>query len=315
MVPFMKYTSISEIEGFLAGHRENKEMKTGCTVILAPDGAVASAYGPGFAPGTREIELLNPKNLVSSLHALVLSGGSAFGLASATGVMRYLKEKNLGFDTGSIRVPIVSAAVIYDYPKNLSQGTLPDEDMGYAAAVAASKAPLKSGPFGAGFSAETGKISDTLSSPSGIGSSGIELAGGLKIAALAVVNAVGSVVDPRSGEIISGVRHPDGTFLSRQEILKILSGTEPEKENTNTVLIAVATNAKMDKLGAHRLARMAAAGIPRAIYPAHLLWDGDMVFALSSGTGGEFDASYLGALAAELVSQAIVNSVPPKKRA
>jgi L-aminopeptidase/D-esterase-like protein len=242
---------------------------------------------------------------------LALSGGSAFGLASATGVVRYLQENGFGLPVGSIRIPLVPAAVIYDYPANQSAGRRPDEAMGYQAAANASRAPVVSGPYGAGYSAASGQICGrALASPSGLGSAGLAGSSGLKVAVLVVVNPLGSVVNPQTGAIISGLKRSDGNSLAdRSEILRALAqGTDPEVGRT--VLVVVGTNAQLDKLGAYRLARMAGAGIARAIYPAHLLFDGDMVFALSSREGPQASISFLGALAAELVSQAIVNSVP-----
>jgi L-aminopeptidase/D-esterase-like protein len=310
----VKEISIGEIDGFLVGHAESAEFKTGVTVILAPKGAPASAYVPGFAPGTREVELLDPKNLVPMVHAVALAGGSAFGLASGAGVVRWLTEQGLGFDVGDIKVPIVTGAVIYDYPGNLSQGKLPDENMGYEAAKNAKSGPVESGPVGAGVSAMSGRLApNSQLSQSGIGSYGIELPSGLQIAAIAVVNPVGSVVDPKTGQIVSGARRPDGTLMTREEILQALSGEggeSPADAGTRTVICAVATNAKLDKLDAHRLARMASAGVTRAVYPAHLLFDGDSVFALGAPDGKEYDVSYLGALAADVLAEAVLRSVP-----
>ncbi|MDR1577337.1 MAG: P1 family peptidase [Deltaproteobacteria bacterium] len=302
--------SLSEIEGFLVGHEEDRVAKTGCTAILCPEGAIASAYTPGFAPGSREMDLLRPSGLIPAIHGLLLSGGSAFGLAAATGVVNFLLAKGVGFPTGPIRVPIVPSAVIYDYPANQSKGLLPDERMGYLAASNASHAPLNSGPFGAGYSAVSGKLGgEALSSPSGLGSYGQVGKTGLMMAALAVVNPLGSVVNHKTGEIISGLKRPEGGLADRKDILSTLELAE-NLQPGNTVLVVVGTNAQIDKLGAYRLARLASCGIARAIYPSHLLSDGDTVFALSSGVGPRADLSYLGALAADLVSEAIVRSVP-----
>ncbi|MDR1607987.1 MAG: P1 family peptidase [Deltaproteobacteria bacterium] len=306
--------TISEIEGFLVGHQEDQKLKTGCTAILGSVNLVASAYTPGFAPGSREMDLLKPESLVQSINGLLLSGGSSFGLAAATGVVKFLLEKNIGFPVGELVVPIVPGAVIFDYPANQSQGRLPDAAMGYAAAAKASQEPVLSGPYGAGYSAASGKIGDlSLSSPSGLGSYGLAAQNGLKVAVLAVVNPLGSVINPKNGQIISGFRRPNGQLASRGEILAALNtakAPDSQPETGHTVLVAVGTNAKIDKLGAYRLARMAGCGIARAIYPAHLMFDGDTVFALSSNLGPSVELSYLGALAADLVSEAIVRSVP-----
>jgi L-aminopeptidase/D-esterase-like protein len=313
----MKEISLSEIEGFLVGHAESKEYGTGCTAVLAPEGAAASCYTPGFAPGSMETEALRPSSLVEKIHGLLLTGGSACGLSAAAGVREYLKEKGVGLKVRGLTVPLVSGAVIFDYPFNKSDGALPDRDMGYLAASNASSSPLLSGPFGAGTSARCGKLGDPLlSSPSGIGSYGLFLPSGIKIAALAVVNSLGSLLDPEKGEIISGVRHKDGSLLNRGEILELLAqasqadgeGEKEEPATANTVLVVVGLNSPIDKRDAHRLSRMAGAGIARAIYPAHLLYDGDTVFTMSAGGGPKADLSFLGALAADVAAKAIVRS-------
>jgi L-aminopeptidase/D-esterase-like protein len=278
---------------------------------VAPEGVKASFCSPGFAPGSRETDLLKPENSVQQIHGLCLAGGSAFGLAAANGVVKYLREKGIGFEVGSIKVPLVPAAVIFDYPANKSQGSLPDEHMGYEAARTADTAKVESGPFGVGYSAASGKIGDPdLSSPSGIGSFGYEIKG-LQVAALAVVNSLGSVVDPENGWIMSGLRKAQGGLASREEILEALSKMAPDDGSVpkNTVLVAIATNANLTKLDLYRLSLMASSGIARAIYPAHLTYDGDTVFAISTGTGPLVDANWLGALAADVVSKAIIKSV------
>ncbi|MDR2461569.1 MAG: P1 family peptidase [Deltaproteobacteria bacterium] len=310
----MKEIGISEVDGFSVGHCVDAAQATGCTVILCPEGAAASSYSPGFAPGSHELEALRPTALVDRINGLLFSGGSAYGLGAVTGVVEYLREQGKGFDTGGIKVPIVPAAVIYDYPQNRSQGRLPDAKMGYDAAKWANNEPLLSGPYGAGVSAAAGKLGGlSLESPSGIGVSGVQLDSGLQLAVLAVVNPSGSVIDIETGKIVSGLRKKDGTLAGKDDILNYLSQLEANNFPANrgaTVLIAVATNSPLNKVGAYRLARMAACGIARAIYPAHLLFDGDIVLALSSGKGPVVSPNYLGAMGAELVAKAIVNSVP-----
>jgi L-aminopeptidase/D-esterase-like protein len=307
----MKEITLTDIKGLLVGHCESQTAKTGCTVIIAPDGAVASGSNPGFAPGSRETDLLKPENSVQKIQGLCFAGGSAFGLAAAGGVVRFLRERGLGYDTGSIKVPLVPAAVIYDYPYNQSGGLLPDESMGYEAAKSASVSPVESGPYGAGYSAASGKIGEPdLSSLSGIGSYGLEVTG-LQIAALAVVNPLGSIIDPENGSVISGLRTSEGGLASREEIIGALAKL-PVEDGTfrsNTVIVAVATNASLSKLGLYRLSLMAATGLARTLYPAHTLFDGDTVFALSTCTGPTVSPSWLGALAAEVVSRAILKSV------
>ncbi|MDR1084759.1 MAG: P1 family peptidase [Deltaproteobacteria bacterium] len=303
--------TLGEIEGFLVGHSADLTAETGCTVILCPQGAVASAYTPGFAPGSRETELLRPEGMVEIIHGLILTGGSAFGLAAADGVVRFLREKGLGLATPYQKVPCVAGAVIYDYPGNKSKGTLPDALMGYRACQAAESGPVESGPAGVGTSAESGKLGGRdLSSPSGLGSFGVKTGDGLIMTALAAVNPLGSIVSPNTGAIISGLKTPKGNLATRTEILETLNSLAENNHPGQTVLVAVGTNARINKLDAYRLAKMAGCGLARAVFPAHLLFDGDTVFALSTATGPTKDISYLGALAAEVVSEAIVRSVP-----
>ncbi|MDR1489745.1 MAG: P1 family peptidase [Desulfovibrio sp.] len=299
------------VDGFLVGHAEDREAGTGCTAVLTPAGASASVYTPGFAPGSRETALLRPESSPQEIHGLLLAGGSAFGLSAASGIVRFLREQGVGLDTGAIRVPLVPGAVIYDYPGNKSQGLLPDEDMGYRAARAAGGKACMRGPHGAGVSARSGKIGGhERSSPSGIGSAGMT-DDGLQLAALAVVNPLGSVVDPADGRIVSGLRRPDGSLASHGEILaavKDAAGRMGDGAPGHTVLVVVGTNARLDKLGAFRVSRMAAAGIARAIFPAHLLFDGDTLFTLASNTGPVVDVNVLGAYAAQITAQAVLDA-------
>ncbi len=309
----MEEITLSQLDGVQVGQAENRAAGTGCTAVVAPAGVTASVWSPGFAPGSRELELLRPENTAPAIHGLLLAGGSAFGLSAAAGVVRHLRELGAGFDTGFVQVPLVPAAVIFDYPGNQSHGALPDETLGYQAALAANNDPVKSGPFGAGLSATAGKVAGPeFASPSGLGSHGLAV-GGLLVAVLAVVNPLGSIVDPDSGRIVSGLRRPDGTLAGKSEILETmrvrsLGLTAPDPGHT--VLVVVGTNARLSKLGAYRLARMAGVGLARTIYPAHLMYDGDTVFALTTNTGPLVDDSWLGALAADVVSRAILNSVP-----
>jgi L-aminopeptidase/D-esterase-like protein len=310
----MKRITLTDVKGLLVGHSESKRYRTGCTAILSPLGAVASAYNPGFAPGSCETDLLKPENGVEVIHGLVFSGGSAFGISAASGVMRFLRENEIGLDVGDLRVPLVPAAVIYDYPANKSKGSLPDQSLGFEAAQSADTKAVLSGPFGAGVSACSGKVGGAqLCSPSGIGSYGVA-EHEVQVAALAVVNPLGSVIEPETGEVISGLKRPQGGLAGRQEILEAVKGLGKASFAGNTVLIAVATNVRLTKLDAYRLARMASAGVPRAVYPAQTMFDGDTIFALSTNSGPSAPLSYLGALAAEVVSRAIVESVPKTKR-
>jgi L-aminopeptidase/D-esterase-like protein len=270
---------------------------------------------------------MRPEALTGQVHGVCLAGGSALGLAAASGVARYLVETGAGFDTGPVKVPVVPAAVIFDYPGNLSGGRLPDEGTGYRAARGASAEPLEGGPRGAGVSAWSGRIAgNELCSPSGIGLYGLELPSGLQIAALAVVNALGSIMDRGTGRILSGARLPGGSLADREQIMVMLEKIDPPAGNDfsredgggagkggvteATTLAVVATNAPLGRLGALRLARMASAGMARTIYPAHLLFDGDTVFALATSGGPACGESWLGALAADVLAEAIMRSVP-----
>ncbi|MDR2301373.1 MAG: P1 family peptidase [Deltaproteobacteria bacterium] len=311
-----KKITITSIEGLTVGHKVDEKAKTGCTALLAPKRVKAACFNPGFAPGSRETDLLNPKNSFAAIHGLCLAGGSAFGLAAAGGVVRFLRENGFGLDLDVIKIPLVPAAVIFDYPLNLSQGTLPDELMGYQAAQAASSSPVRSGPFGVGYSARSGKLGGLDgSSPSGLGSFGLEV-NKVKMAALAAVNPFGSVIDPLTGKVLSGFkigRGQKGQIAPREKIFQtLLSYAQDEPGPTNTVLIILATDAFLSPLDLHRLAIMASAGIARSIYPAFTPYDGDFVFALTTddSPAKNIDLTWLGALAQDVVSQAIVNSVP-----
>ncbi|MDR2386108.1 MAG: P1 family peptidase [Deltaproteobacteria bacterium] len=310
-----KEITITSIEGLTVGHQVDQEAKTGCTVLLAPKGVKAACFNPGFAPGSRETDLLNPKNSHAAIHGLCLAGGSAFGLAAASGVVEFLWENGFGLDLGFIKIPLVPAAVIFDYPINRSHGTLPNQGMGYQAAQKATSAPVISGPFGVGYSAYSGKLGGVKrSSPSGLGSYGLEV-NGVKLAALAAVNPFGSVINHLSGLPLSGYRNSRGKIYSREKIFQTLlkyAQAEAPSGPSNTVLIILATDACLSPIDLHRLAIMASAGIARSIYPAFTPYDGDIVFSLTTDDcpGEKVDLTWLGALAQDVVSQAIVNSIP-----
>ena len=304
-----------EFKNILIGHADNEA--TGVTVILAPQGVTAGACVRGAAPGTRETDLLRPEKTVDKINAVVLSGGSAFGLDSCSGVMRRLHEKNCGFDTGIARVPIVSGAVLFD----LVSGALnfPDAAMGYRACVNAKELSfknglpqgIKTGAAGAGKGARCGRVLGAgASSPAGIGFACIE-AGGTAVAAVIAVNALGDVYDNATGKILAGARAENGGFLDSAAF--VLSGglmklKEQLKGGTNTVIGAVITNAKLSKLECNKLAEYAHEGITLSVRPAHTELDGDTIFAMSAGEqAAEFNT--LCAMAAEAVRQAVLNSV------
>ncbi len=292
--------AITDVRGIEVGHAQNEEALTGCTVILCRKGAVAGVDVRGGAPGTRETDLLNPVNLVQKIHAIVLAGGSAFGLDAASGVMRYLEEQKIGFDTGFAKVPIVPAAILYDL--NLGRADVrPDSAMGYLAASRASTAPPGEGNLGAGTGASVGKMrGPKYAMKSGIGTWSADI-NGVIIGALAAVNAVGDVVDPKSGRVIAGLR--SGSTLAWLKKSQRRSAIK-----SNTVIGVIATNAKLTKAEATKVAQMAQDGLAQAIRPAHTLYDGDTIFALATGEK-QADVSMVGAFAAEVMAEAIVRAV------
>ncbi len=301
---------LTAVSGLKVGHHTLDGRPTGCTVILAEGGAVAGVDVRGSAPGTRETDLLDPVNLVQQVHGIVLSGGSAFGLAAADGVVRYLEEKKVGFRFGTSVVPIVPAAVLFDLP--VGDGRIrPGPACGYAAAKAATDGPVIEGNVGAGAGATVGKLlRRDRGMKAGIGSAAIELPEGLMIAALVAVNAAGNVVDPSTGRTLAGGRTADGAGIADLAALLRSSVRGPDGTLENTTLAVVATNATLTKVQATKVAQMAHDGFARAIYPSHLTVDGDAIFALATGTrSGPVDLNQLGALAADVTSEAIVRAV------
>jgi len=310
--------TITDVSGIEVGQAQNDEALTGCTVILCRKGAVAGVDVRGGAPGTRETDLLNPVNLVEKVHAVVLAGGSAYGLDSASGVMRYLEEQNIGFNTGVAKVPIVPAVILFDL--NIGRSDVrPDAEMGYRAASSASSAAPPEGNFGAGTGASVGKILGSKTAmKAGIGSSSME-ANGLVVGAIVAVNSWGDVVDPKTGEIIAGARSTNleplkvgspGYFADTLEMMKSFLGRTAVGVATkaNTVIGVVATNAKLTQAEATKVAQMAQDGIARTIRPAHTMLDGDTIFALATAVK-KADPSTVGAFAAEVMAQAIIRAV------
>lgn len=292
--------AITDVRGIEVGHAQDEEALTGCTVILCRRGAVAGVDVRGGAPGTRETDLLNPINLVDRVHAIVLAGGSAYGLEAATGVMHYLEEQKIGFRAGGARVPIVPAAILYDLGLGRAD-VRPDAVMGHRAAASASLLPPAEGNVGAGAGASVGKMRGMkYAMKSGIGTWSSRI-NGVTIGALVAVNAVGDVVDPETGRMIAGQR--SGT--SREWLQKNRTRTAVK---SNTVIGVVATDAKLTKAGATKVAQMAQDGLARAIRPAHTMFDGDTIFALGTGRK-EADISMVGASAAEVMAEAIVRAV------
>lgn len=306
----MSNKGLTAVPGIRVGHATDPVGLTGCTVILCEEGAVGGVDQRGGAPGTRETDLLRPMHLVERVHGVLLTGGSAFGLAAADGVVRYLEERGIGFDTGVAKVPIVPAAVIFDL--NLGDpAARPDAAMGYAACQAATDGPVAEGNVGAGTGASAGKL---LGIPramkTGVGSAAVHLGDGLVVAALMVVNPFGNVVDSQSGQILAGVRPPD--MERPADVLNLLrffheQGLLRPFPANNTVIGVVATNARLNKEAVNKVAQMAQDGIARAVRPAHTMYDGDTLFALATGEKPA-DVSLVGALAAEVVAQAIARA-------
>jgi L-aminopeptidase/D-esterase-like protein len=304
----LMYNSITDIPGIKVGHSTNFSAITGCTVIICENGAVCGVDVRGGAPGTRETDLLRPMNLVEKIHAICLTGGSAFGLDSACGVMQYLEEKGFGFDVLITKVPIVPCAVIFD----LGIGNYkirPDKGMGYEACLNSKTGYVEQGSVGAGCGATVGKIYGVMSSTkAGVGTSSIELSNGVVVGAIVVVNSFGDVVDEK-GEIIAGA-HSEGKFLNTKELMK--KGIKREKFTQNTTLAVVATNAKLNKEQVNKLAQVSHNGIAKVISPSHTMLDGDTTFALSYGDKN-YDLNTICLSATEAVSSAIINSIKVAK--
>ncbi|MFQ5752280.1 MAG: P1 family peptidase, partial [bacterium] len=274
--------SICDVPGIKVGHAQNDSAKTGCTVIMLANGAVGGIDIRGSAPGTREVETLKPVRLVPKIHAVLLTGGSAFGLDASGGVQQFLEEQNIGYDVGVTKVPIVPSAVIFDLREGDSK-IRPDKNMGYKAALNASTQPLQEGRVGAGRGATVGKVlGHEYHMKGGVGTCSAKI-GDFYIGVLVIVNALGDVVDPNSGKIVAGARDPKtGDFLDSNEYLKT-NQIEPFQPATNTTLAVVATDAQLTKEEVIKVAQMAQDGLSRAIRPAHTPFDGDIVFSLSVG--------------------------------
>lgn len=302
---------LTDVPGIQVGHFTDRRRPTGCTVVLAEAGAVAGVDVRGGAPGTRETALLDPVNSVQQVHGVVLSGGSAFGLESATGVVRHLEEKKIGFPAGAGRVPIVPAAILFDL--GIGDWTIrPDATAGYEAARAATSGPLAEGSVGAGAGATVGKLFGPGGAmKGGLGTASIRRPDGVVVAALVAVNALGDVVDPGSGRLLAGARTPDGKAM-RGTVEALLAGALPGRPlaGESTTIGVVATNVELTKTEATKVAQMAHDGLARSIRPAHMPWDGDTLFALSTGSVAlEQATTVVGALAAEAVARAVVRAV------
>src|SRR5437773_5938983 len=299
------HDDITDIPNIRVGHDTNLEAGTGCTVIICDTPAVGGIDVRGGAPATRETDLLRPLNMVEGVHAILLTGGSAFGLDAASGVMRYLAERNIGFDVGVAKVPIVPAAAIFDLGFG-SASVRPDADAGYRACVQATSDPVAQGNIGAGTGATVGKLLGLGSMmKGGLGSASMRMDDGTLVGAIVAVNALGDIIDPQTQQVIAGTRSPMGGFIASNPF-------------GNTTIAVVATSASLSKDSANKVAQMAHDGLAQAIRPAHTMFDGDTVFALALGTASQpkreaattaSQVSMIGATAAATLARAILNAV------
>lgn len=307
-----RHDDICDVPGILVGHDTNLEAATGCTVVVCATPTRGGVDVRGGAPGTRETDLLDPRCLVEVVHAVLLTGGSAFGLEAATGVVRTLEERGVGFDVGVARVPIVPAAVLFDL--GLGRADIrPDAEAGVRATQAAARGPVAQGTVGAGTGATLGKMGGpALAMKGGVGSASAILPDGHVVGALVAVNASGDIYDPENGALVAGARHPDGGWLAQ--------GGNSERRATpfpgaNTTIAVVATDVLLTKTEVSKVAQMAHDGLALAIRPAHTPFDGDAVFALSTGhsddatlPAGAITVSIVGALAAQTLARAVVKA-------
>src|SRR5262245_54166140 len=302
--------SITDVQGLKVGHHTDTRRPTGCTVVLCEAGVVCGVDVRGAAPGTRETDLLAPGNLVDRVHALLLAGGSAFGLDAASGVMRWLDQHGHGFTVGPARVPIVPAAVLFDLWLGDAR-IRPDANAGFAACEAASEQPPAQGSIGAGAGATVGKLFGIAHAmKGGIGSASLEV-NGVRVAALVAVNAAGDVVDPATARVVAGSRQHDGR-TPRRITAALARGVMPPNilAGAATTIGIVATDAVLDKAQCSRLATMSHDGLARCIDPVHTPTDGDTVFALATGTSArKLPLAVLGPLAAEVTQRAVLNGV------
>lgn len=303
-------SSITDVKGIEVGHFTDARRPTGCTVIIAREGAVGGVDVRGAAPGTRETDLLHPGNLVDRVHAVLLAGGSAWGLDAAGGVMQWLEQQGIGLDVKYGLVPIVPAAVLFDLPVGDAR-IRPDAQAGYAACEASSNAPPADGNVGAGAGALVGKLYGIARAMrGGVGSASITV-DGITVGALVVCNALGDVVDPDSGQVIAGARTEDGKALLNIRNA-IIAGDPPQPllAGTNTTIGVVATDAVLTKAQAHRLAQVSHDGLARAVNPVHTMSDGDTLFALGTGASGKVAGMMvLSTLAAEVTARAVVRAI------
>ncbi|MGG4494680.1 P1 family peptidase [Brevibacillus reuszeri] len=305
--------TIVDVPGVKVGHAQNEEALTGCSVIMLDRPSVCGVDVRGSAPGTRETDLLDPVNLVNAVHAICLSGGSAYGLDAATGVMQYLEEQGIGLEVGFGVVPIVPAAVLFDLAVG-DHRIRPDRTMGFQAATAASNEACPQGNVGAGTGATVGKLNGFANAmKSGLGSASITLPNGLVVGALVAVNAVGHVMEPENGQILAGPRDDEGNIRDSVEVMKAHTFS-PIPPGTNTTIAVVASNATLTKAEAKKVAQMAHDGLARTIRPIHTMFDGDTIFAVATG-GIETSVDLIGTLSADVLAEAVIQAVKSAKAA
>ena len=317
--------AITDIPGLRVGHAQDEEALTGCTVVLCEDGAIGGVDQRGGAPGTRETDAMHPMHMVNEVHAVVLAGGSAFGLDAATGVVNYLEERGVGFDVRVAKVPIVPAAILFDLGIGRAD-VRPDAEMGYQACQNASADPPAEGNIGAGTGATVGKIIGMAGAmKSGIGTASLEIGSGVIVGAIAAVNVFGDVVDPDTGQIVAGARvvqkgpvkiGKGPYFADTLCVMETLIGRTVLgfMSRENTAIGVVATNAKLNKEQINKVAQMAQDGLARTVRPAHTMLDGDTIFALATGEK-KADVNIVGAFAAEAFAEAVLRGVRAAKPA
>jgi L-aminopeptidase/D-esterase-like protein len=302
--------TLTAVSGITVGHAHDLDALTGCTVVLLPEGTTCGVDVRGGAPGTRETDLLAPTAMMRHINAICLAGGSAFGLAAATGVVDWLHEREIGFDVGVTKVPIVPAAVLFDLRIGRCD-RWPDAAMGYQACENASAEEVAEGCVGAGAGATVGKLMGIdQATKSGLGSAATLLHGDVTVAALAVTNAFGSVHRENSGAIIAGPRDDERGMLDTIQVFReIMDQSAPRPRDFNTTLCVVATDATLDKTECRKLAQMAQNALARTIRPVHTPFDGDIVFAVATGQRPALPMALMGSIAADVLVEAIERSV------
>lgn len=301
------FNNITDVPGVKVGNVEDTVAYTGCTVLLMEEGAVCGVDVRGSAPGTRDTDGLDPINLVGAVHGICLTGGSVFGLDSAGGVMQYLEEKGCGDEFAGARLPIVPSAVVFDLDIGDSK-VRPDKEMGYLAASKAKRGYFPFGNVGAGCGATVGKVAGSKRAmKGGMGSVSKTFSNGLVVGAIVVVNALGEVFDPNTGEVLAGVRNDDGTIGSSLDYMLKQNGINAVA-GSNTTIGAVACNANLTKAEATKIASLSQNGLARTIYPVHTMHDGDTIFSVATG-GVDVPVDLLGTIAADVLAEAVIVAI------